>query len=858
MFGYAPEFDDDYFSSPAFQEEIARGIGNSTASDVPAAAPVAGIGSANTNAYGLSDADMAALANFDPSKINLAGLGGLNLTGGTYDGETKSFTAPKSNKGNATSRINSRDNTFDVAPSSTIRVVSGGQVIYEGKGYDGAAQAIQTAQKLSDEYGNSANWDIAVNTPGVNNSANDFSTVAHEKVNITAGQIAVGVLNAAVQIGLAVATSGMSLPAQAAISAGAAATLTLAEGGSLTDALKAGVMAAAPVVGAKELGKVIQAGTNAAGKVVATTLGAATGAGLSTTAAGLLTGKNLESALLSGAISAAGQVLAAELAAKSPKEVADLVTIKNADLAATLGDISDSLANQFAEAGLNATSLGAGFASNLGGIAEGADRVVTAITGSPNIPVAPTVSGIGRVTAAQPDIQSDIMVNAKSEPAAPVTQVAVAPSVVAGIGGTTAAETTPETIVNAKPGEETAIAETPTVPATTGIGGTTAANNGPEIVATGQRTEPLYEVPAAIPATTGIGGIISPEILVRARTEDTAVNNENTASPAVTGIGGTVADNGPEIVSTGQRTAEASTNEEPVNPAAVAPSGLEGDILVNAKKTADVKEEPALSATMTDIGNLLNSDEMQNRYDEEANRPPEEKKSTWQKIKDAAEIASVASTIIPLAAEAIGGGGGGITRTPDTSGINFTKTTLRPTIPGDGANGAGGAGNYGGIGGVGGRYPYNPLTYGRVGGDQETEYLFFTHDPITGEPAVTAAPPGERSAPPGKKEGGEIEDDMVKHLVEYHKNGGHNGPGHVKGIGSGQEDKIPAWLSDGEYVWSAQDVADLGDGSTDEGVRRLDKMREMVRRQAGRKDVKKIAKPQKGIDKMLKAVGGLA
>jgi hypothetical protein len=32
----------------------------------------------------------------------------------------------------------------------------------------------------------------------------------------------------------------------------------------------------------------------------------------------------------------------------------------------------------------------------------------------------------------------------------------------------------------------------------------------------------------------------------------------------------------------------------------------------------------------------------------------------------------------------------------------------------------------------------------------------------------------------------------------------------------------------------------------------------MVRSQAGSKDVKKIAKPQKGIDRMLKAVGGMA
>jgi len=109
------------------------------------------------------------------------------------------------------------------------------------------------------------------------------------------------------------------------------------------------------------------------------------------------------------------------------------------------------------------------------------------------------------------------------------------------------------------------------------------------------------------------------------------------------------------------------------------------------------------------------------------------------------------------------------------------------------------------------------------------------------------------------REGGDVDyddDDSVAHLMAYAEGGGHEGPGQVRGIGSGQDDKIPAWLSDGEYVWSAQDVADLGDGSTDEGVRRLDDMRQLVRKQAGRRDVKKIAKPQRGIDHMLKAVGG--
>jgi hypothetical protein len=221
-------------------------------------------------------------------------------------------------------------------------------------------------------------------------------------------------------------------------------------------------------------------------------------------------------------------------------------------------------------------------------------------------------------------------------------------------------------------------------------------------------------------------------------------------------------------------------------------------------------------------------------------------KSTLDKIRDAADIATA---VLPIVGGVVGGGGGGGgTIAPDTSKINFTKSPLRPTLTGAG------------IGGVGGRYPYTPQTYGRAGGDQETEYLFFTRDPVTGQETVQAAPAVSVVNPatiPVKKEGGEIEDDMVKHLVEYHKNGGHHGPGQVKGIGSGQEDKIPAWLSDGEYVWSAQDVSDLGDGSNKEGVRRLDKMRQIVRRQAGRKDVKKIAKPQKGIDTMLKAVGGL-
>lgn len=273
---------------------------------------------------------------------------------------------------------------------------------------------------------------------------------------------------------------------------------------------------------------------------------------------------------------------------------------------------------------------------------------------------------------------------------------------------------------------------------------------------------------------------------------------------------------------------------------------MPGDIVVTGNRTEPVaiNVAPALSLVTETLPALT--------PDSSLTRP-----STLDRVRDAADVVSTATTVIPLVTGAVGGGGsGGGTRTTDTTGLNFTTNPLRPTLTGGGSGGIGGGS--GGIGGTANRYPYTPQTYGRAGGDQETEYVFFTRDPVTG--AITAAPSASvnPNTIPVVKEGGEISDDMVKHLVDYHKNGGHNGPGKVKGIGSGQEDKIPAYLSDGEYVWSAQDVSDLGDGSNDEGVRRLDEMRKMVRQQAGRKDVKKIAKPQKGIDRMLKAVGGMA
>lgn len=54
-------------------------------------------------------------------------------------------------------------------------------------------------------------------------------------------------------------------------------------------------------------------------------------------------------------------------------------------------------------------------------------------------------------------------------------------------------------------------------------------------------------------------------------------------------------------------------------------------------------------------------------------------------------------------------------------------------------------------------------------------------------------------------------------------------PNLYRGPGGGQSDGLPARVSPGEYIFSARDVALLGDGNNEEGARRLDEMREQVR-----------------------------
>jgi hypothetical protein len=798
------------------------------------AAPAAdtGLQAINANDYSPSDTDLqtmqmsrdqwnemiASFATMDLGNLNFGNSFGITNPDATNNFRT--FTAPKSNKGNPTSTVAKKDNTFTLIENQPIRLVDmrTKKVVFQGTGYEAAQKAIELAAGLTKEGGNKADWEIQTGqfkNPGSGDLVfgDTFKTVANEKKNTS-------ILNKALDvIGDAALGFIVGGPWGAAIAAGASVA-----GVNVSDV-------AYPIIATMALGPLGIAATTAA------TIGAAT---LGTAVSSAVQGRSIEETLIRSAITAAtaGLLKGTDIGGKITDAVGSVMADLN--LVPQLDSIVDAVSGIGSEAAtreivVNAATEAAAIALTSGATASTVSgAIVDAVKNvAPDyVPSKDTADLLDKVDTSAAEAAADPTILVKANPITnavsgvnPIVKTEVAPP-----SAPTPAEQPVEQPAE-QPKEEILVRAPETVD-------TFPINTDP-ITGIGSGIVPV-EIP---PSTVATEQPPATEELPAAEEPPAATVTASPATPGV-GIGGL-----------------APIDTSVPTPATPEPPPAETPPTEEEPPAATVTASPAtpgvgIGGAIPGVVDVINSPELQDTIDAEKNRPPEEEKSTLDKIRDAADIASV---VLPIVGGAVGGGGGGGTLPPDTSKINFTKSTLRPTLTG------------GGIGGTGSRYPYTPQTYGRRGGDQETEYLFFTRDPVTGQELLQSAPAPITSPvlnePAGPAmilpsdntfaEGGEVDDDMVKHLVEYHKNGGHQGPGQVKGIGSGQEDKIPAWLSDGEYVWSAQDVSDLGDGSNKEGVRRLDKMRQMVRRQAGRKDVKKIAKPQKGIDTMLKAVGGM-
>jgi hypothetical protein len=112
--------------------------------------------------------------------------------------------------------------------------------------------------------------------------------------------------------------------------------------------------------------------------------------------------------------------------------------------------------------------------------------------------------------------------------------------------------------------------------------------------------------------------------------------------------------------------------------------------------------------------------------------------------------------------------------------------------------------------------------------------------------------PEERQEEMVFAEGGFVEPLRAKAMNPQFMNHGGALPGgrenfkhgkHVAGEGDGQSDDIPAWLADGEFVFPADVVSALGNGSTKAGTDKLYKMMHEIRARARSTKVKDLPPP---------------
>lgn len=257
-------------------------------------------------------------APFDPSTFDFSGLdlsglnslygmnfgsnfGGGGAGGGIFqaDPNIQYIGAPKSNKGNPTSKTGG--NTFAVRVDQPVRLVDHrtNQVVFEGTGFDAARKATELGQGLTNQFGRKANYSIQTADPSGN-----YSTVAYEKKNKSTlgkiGSVAGTVLPLAMiplTMGMSAPLAGLSTAGKIALGAGLGGLGSGLKGDNI---LKGAAMGGLSAAGGQLLGPVLGPVGN-----MGLRAGTAIGTGLGATAGGLATGQSLKNSLLGGVASGA-------------------------------------------------------------------------------------------------------------------------------------------------------------------------------------------------------------------------------------------------------------------------------------------------------------------------------------------------------------------------------------------------------------------------------------------------------------------------------------------------------------------------------------------------------------------------
>ena len=220
---------------------------------------------------------------------------------GTY------LAAPTDNLGKATGYdiAGQAPNSFEYRGGPVQVTDRKGNVLFSGDGPEGAVDAARFAQNLSDTKGKNASWDIQQGERTINpdGSVGPIRWVSGP-TDSKEGMGTVGDLIAFVApIAAAIATAGMSIPAQMAIAAAVGGISAVVAGNDpLKGAVVSGITAGLSSAGGKYAGLALEQG-GTLGTNLTPALSKAIGTGIGATTGGLVTGSNLENALLSGAAS---------------------------------------------------------------------------------------------------------------------------------------------------------------------------------------------------------------------------------------------------------------------------------------------------------------------------------------------------------------------------------------------------------------------------------------------------------------------------------------------------------------------------------------------------------------------------
>ena len=767
-------------------------------------------------------------SKLDFSGLNLGGLDslyGMNFAsnfgggpmGGIYqaDPNLQYIGAPLSNKGNATSQTGG--NTFAVRADQPVRLVDHrtNQIVFEGTGFDAARKATELGQGLTNQFGRKANYSIQTADPTGN-----YSTVAYEKKNkSTLGQIA----NVA---GTVLPMAAMFIPGLQGLGAVAAGAGLGGAGAALRgdDILKGIAMGGLTSAGGALLAKPLGAAAN-----LTSGTARALGTGIGATAGGLATGQNLENSLLGG-------VLSGGLSYVAP------------DIQRGLG-------------------IGQGAAPSTGGSAVSDPSVMANVIGS-NI-VSPSVS-VGGAKAPAPAKLAEL------EPPATIVSGSGSPFAAAFpipanfLSGAlpATAQPAPEPVAEQMP-EEDIIKVTGQLPGDVAPSVDLDSGLSPEVLraVTAPQPVPAAEIPAEdiikvtgqlpgdVAPSVDLGAGLSPqvidrviqpsaetvspeEILVEARKSFTPVSvtspiatdfmPESVLPKPTVDVTDTVS---PEEILVEAR--KLITPNVPVG-GALSPEviraieGPQDQIVVTGNRPGAVPAVtiPGVDTPMPDIA------------------PPAEAEVDAKKklgVKDYIDIATLLMGLIPCAS----GGGGGGSRGTIPAGLGtlsplFSKQLPPPTLPGGVGGGALPAST---LAAQGLRSPQDYYRYGY--GPEQSFFSYATQGApntsraYTGYEGSTAedlfAPQPSRLPQPITTPIPEEPRGPSMYAPEVDDVRFARGGFAVEGAGDGRDDKIPALLSDGEYVIDAETVALLGNGSNKAGAKLLDSFRVKVRKQKGKK-----------------------